>query len=60
VFFAPTSLRYSIKFLRLFTAINSTYTKSKYRIILLVACGIDANDHVVPLAWVLVPIENHD
>jgi hypothetical protein len=28
--------------------------------ILLVACGIDANDHVVPLAWALVPVENHD
>jgi hypothetical protein len=27
---------------------------------LLVACGIDANDHVVPLAWDLVPIENHE
>ena len=25
---------------------------------LLVACGIDANDKVVPLAWALVPIEN--
>jgi hypothetical protein len=27
---------------------------------LLVACGIDANDHVVPLAFALVPIENHE
>lgn len=26
--------------------------------ILLVACGIDANDQVIPLAWALVPIEN--
>jgi hypothetical protein len=26
--------------------------------ILLIACGIDANDKVVPLAWALVPIEN--
>jgi len=25
---------------------------------LLVACGIDANDKVVPIAWALVPIEN--
>jgi hypothetical protein len=24
----------------------------------LVACGIDANDKVIPLAWALVPIEN--
>ena len=28
--------------------------------ILLVACRIDANDCVVPLAWALVPVENHD
>ena len=28
--------------------------------ILLVACGINANDYVVPLAWALVPIENHN
>jgi transposase-like protein len=26
--------------------------------ILLVAVGIDANDHVILLAWVLVPTEN--
>jgi len=25
---------------------------------LLIACGIDANDKVVPIAWALVPIEN--
>jgi hypothetical protein len=50
VFFTPAGLRYSGKFLRLFTAIDSTYTKSKYRIILLVACRIDANDCVVLLA----------
>ena len=60
VFFAPASLRHSIKFLRPFKAIDGTYTKSKYRMILLVACGIDANDHVVLLAWALVPIENYN
>jgi transposase-like protein len=26
---------------------------------LLIACGIDANDEVLPLAWGLVPIENN-
>jgi hypothetical protein len=25
---------------------------------LLVECGIDANDNVVPIVWALVPIEN--
>jgi hypothetical protein len=44
--------------LRGFTAINSIYTKSRYRIILLIACGIDVNSKVVLLAWALVPIED--
>lgn len=59
-FFAPGGLRKSGQFLRPFTAIDGTHTKSKYRMILLVACGIDANEHVIPLAWALVPIENHE
>ena len=25
---------------------------------LLIACGIDANDKVVPITWALIPIEN--
>src|ERR1700679_1045279 len=57
VFFAPGGLRNSGQFLRPFTAIDGTHTKSNYRMILLVACGIDANEHVIPLAWALVPIE---
>jgi MULE transposase domain/MuDR family transposase len=59
-FFAPAGLRKAGKHLRPFTAIDGTHTKSQYRMMLLVACGIDANDHVVPLAWALVPIENHE
>jgi hypothetical protein len=60
VFSAPAGLRKAGKYLRPFTAINGTHTKSQYRIMLLVACGIDANDYVVPLVWALVPIENHE
>jgi hypothetical protein len=57
-FFAPAGVRHAGRHLRSFTAIDGTHTKSQYRMILLVACGIDANDHVVPLAWALVPIED--
>jgi hypothetical protein len=49
-FFAPAGLRKAGKYLSPFTAIDGTHTKSQYRMMLLVACGIDANDHVVPLA----------
>jgi hypothetical protein len=59
-FFAPAGLSKAGKHLRPFTAIDGTHTKSQYRMMLLVACGIDANNHVVPLAWALVPIENHE
>jgi hypothetical protein len=54
-FFCPGGLR---AYIRPFTAIDGTHTKSRYRMMLLIACGIDANDHVIPLAWALVPIED--
>jgi hypothetical protein len=57
-FFAPAGLRHAGRYLRGFTAIDGTHTKSRYRMILLIACGIDANSNVVPLAWALVPIED--
>ena len=57
-FFAPAGLRHAGRHLRGFTAIDGTHTKSRYRMLLLIACGIDANSNVVPLAWALVPIED--
>lgn len=57
-FFAPAGLRHAGRCLRGFTAIDGTHTKSRYRMILLIACGIDANSNVVPLAWALVPAED--
>jgi hypothetical protein len=53
-FFAPAGLWKASKHLRPFTAIDGTHTMLQYRMMLLVACGIDENDHVVPLAWELV------
>jgi hypothetical protein len=36
----------------------ATHTKSKYRMMMFIACGIDANNETIPLAWALVPTEN--
>ena len=38
--------------------IDGTHTKSRYQMILSIACGIDANSNVVLLAWALVPAED--
>ena len=57
-FFSPGGLRVAGPCLRPFTAVDRTHTKSRYRMILLIACRIDANDQVVPLAWALVPIKD--
>jgi hypothetical protein len=44
--------------LRPIIAIDSMYILLYYRIILLIAVGIDTNNHVILLAWVLVPTKN--
>jgi hypothetical protein len=57
-FFCPGGLRAAGLCIRPFTAIDGTYTKSRYRMMLLIAYGINVNDHVIPLAWALVPIKD--
>ena len=57
-FFAPAGLRQAGRCLRRFTAIDGIHTKSRYRMILLIACSIDANSNVVLLAWALVLAED--
>jgi hypothetical protein len=59
-FFCPHPLRKATRYLRNFYAIDGTHTKSQYRMMLLICCGIDANDRVLPIAWGLVPIENEE
>jgi hypothetical protein len=56
-FFSPGGLRIAGPYIRPFTAVDGTHTKSRYRIMLLITCRIDANDQVIPLAWALVPIK---
>jgi hypothetical protein len=58
IFIAPLGTRNAQWHLRSFVGLDSAHTKSKYWMQLFVACGVDANDKGVPLAWALVPIEN--
>jgi hypothetical protein len=41
-----------------FIGLDGCHTKSRFRMQLLIAVGIDANDRALPLAVTLVPIEN--
>lgn len=56
-FFSSGGLCAAGPYIRPFITVDRTHTKSRYRIMLLIACKIDANDQVIPLAWALVPIE---
>jgi hypothetical protein len=56
-FFALVGLRYAHENLMEFISINSTHMGSKFKMMLLIACGIDANNKTLPLAWALVLIE---
>jgi hypothetical protein len=57
-FFAPVGLRNAGRFVQSLVGINGTHTGSKFRMTLLVAMCIDANDEILPMAWALVPIES--
>jgi hypothetical protein len=57
-FFAPAGLQYAARFMRQIIGVDGTHTGSKFRMTLLVAVGIDANDETLSLAWALVPIES--
>ena len=49
-FFCPKGLCIAGAFLRPFIAINRTYIKSRYRMMLFIAYRIDANENTLPLA----------
>ena len=46
------------KHLRPFVGLDGCHTRSRFRMMLLIATGIDANDQVVLLSWALVPTES--
>ncbi len=48
--FAPAAIKKAFRWLRKFVAIDACHTRSKFRIILIIAVGIDTNDNVLPLS----------
>lgn len=52
------SIQGRLHFLQPFYTLDSTRTRSQYTLALLVAVGINAEDHILPFAWALVPSEN--
>lgn len=51
-------IRATLHNIRPFYALDGTHTRSRYNLTLLIIVGIDTEDHVLPLAFALVPIEN--
>ena len=46
--------------LRRFFAIDACHTKSQFPMMLMIVCGLDANNNVLLLSWALVPTENEE
>jgi hypothetical protein len=60
LFISPSASRHLFRGSPKFVAADGTFTKSKFRQILLFAVGIDGDNHVILLAWCLVESENQD
>jgi hypothetical protein len=60
VAFAPATTQNACRFIRHFACLDSCHTSSKYRMMLLIATSIDANDNALPLSWAIVPTENEE
>jgi transposase-like protein len=58
--FAPGATRSARQYLRTFVALDTSYTKLRYTMMLLIIIGIDTNGNILPLAWALVPTENEE
>lgn len=58
VFFAPTPLRFSAPALRPLLFCDRTHTFSQYKMILMVAMGLDPNGKGILLGYSLVPVKN--
>jgi hypothetical protein len=43
---------------RPFLALDGYHTKSRFRMTLLLACTLNSNNEILPLAWAIVPIED--
>lgn len=58
IFIAPSSARAAFPHLRPVVCVNAAFTKTLHDYILLLACGIDANQQGINLAWAIAPKEN--
>jgi hypothetical protein len=57
-FVSPGACRKGSWYMRRYFGFDATHTHSKYPQMLMICCGLDANEQIVPLAWGLVPTEN--
>src|SRR2546429_3143606 len=49
-----------LEVLSAFIALDGCHTKSHFHMTLLIACALDGNNEIIPLAWGIVPIEDTD
>jgi hypothetical protein len=55
---APAATRHAQKHIKELVGLDACHTKSRFRMMLLIATGLDANNQILPLSWALVPTEN--
>ncbi len=60
IFVCPAESRATFQASRRLVAVDGTFLKARFILTLLVAVGIDANGHIVPLAWAVAESENAD
>ena len=59
-FIAPAATSAAFISCRPFIALDGCHTKARFRMTLLVACTLDGNNEILPLAWGVVPIEDSE
>lgn len=60
IFISPAEAQLSFQQCRRFVAVDGTFCKTRFVQTLLIAVSIDANSHIVLLAWAVVDSENKD
>jgi hypothetical protein len=55
---APAATRHAQKHIKDLVGLDACHTKSRFRMMLLIATGLDANNQILPLSWAIVPTEN--
>lgn len=60
IFVCPAESRATFQASRRLVAVDGTFLKARFILTLLVAVAINANSHIVPLAWAVAESENAD